>query len=171
MANVTRNITFKGKPLGLSGREIRATDNLPEFKLTANDLTDLSGDSYKSKILVISVVPSLDTPVCSIQTKRFNQEAAAFSEDVVILTVSMDLPFAQKRWCGAESATRVVTASDYKYRSFGEAFGVLIPDLGLLARAVFVADRHGKIVYAEYVPEIAQEPNYDAALHAIKQVL
>lgn len=171
MTSAERKISFKGKPLSLVGNALLPGDKLPDFKLTANDLTDIVNSSFASKILIISVVPSLDTPVCSIQTKRFNQEATALTDDVVVLTVSMDLPFAQKRWCGAESASRIVTASDYKYHNFGAAFGVFIPDLGLLARAVFVADRNGKIAHVEYVPEIAQEPNYEAALDVVRKLV
>ena len=143
----------------------------PHFTLTANDLSDLRCETYHGKILVLSVVPSLDTPVCATQTRTFNQRATQLGSDVTVLTVSMDLPFAQKRFCGAEGIERVVTASDYKHRAFGEAFGVLIKELGLLARAVFVLDRHGKVVHAEYVPEVTREPNYEAALAAVRAAL
>jgi len=131
-------------------------------------ISDLRCAAYHGKILVLSVVPSLDTPVCATQTRTFNQRATQLGQDVTVLTVSMDLPFAQKRFCGAEGIERVVTASDYKHRAFGAAFGVLIKELGLLARAVFVLDRQGQVVHAEYVPEVTHEPNYDAALAAVK---
>jgi thiol peroxidase len=160
--------TFQGKPLTLIGPALNAGRAAPEFVLTANDLSDLRSDAYRGKLLVLSVVPSLDTPVCATQTRTFNQRATGLGEDVVVLTVSMDLPFAQKPFCGAEGIQRVVTASDYKHRSFGPAYGVLIKELGLLARAVFVVDRAGKVTYSEYVPEVTQEPNYDAALEALK---
>lgn len=162
------NLTFKGKPLTVRGNVQRVGAPLPKFHLTANDMSDVTNESFAGKILIVSSVPSLDTPVCSIETKRFNDEAAKLSPDVAILTVSLDLPFAQKRWCGAEGVTNLVTASDYKYRSFGDAFGVYLEELGLLARAVFVADRNGKLMHVEYVPEIASEPNYEAALSAAR---
>jgi len=150
---------------------LKVGSEAPHFTLMANDLSDLRSDAYHGKVLVLSVVPSLDTPVCAIQTRTFNQRATQLSKDVVVLTISMDLPFAQKRFCGAEGIERVITASDYKHRAFGPAFGVLIKELGLLARAVFVLDRQGKVVHAEYVPEVTQEPNYDAALAAVKAAM
>ena len=164
-------ITFKGNPLTLVGPKFQVGSQAPHFTLTANDLSDLRDDAYRGKVLVISVVPSLDTPVCAVQTRTFNQQATRLAQDVVVLTVSMDLPFAQKRFCGAEGIDRVVTASDYKYRTFGEAFGVLIKELGLLTRAVFVLGRQGEAVHVEYVPEVTQEPNYDKALAAVKAAM
>lgn len=164
-------VTMKGKPLTLIGPALAVGSALPDFVLTANDMSDLSSASYKDKVLVLSVVPSLDTGVCALQTRTFNQKASQLSEDVVILTVSMDLPFAQKRFCGAEGIDRVVTASDFKHRSFGPAFGVLIKELGLLARAVFVVDRSGTVRHVEYVSEISQEPSYDATLAAVQAAL
>jgi thioredoxin-dependent peroxiredoxin len=161
-------ITFQGQPLTLIGPALKVGNEAPHFTLTANDLSDLQCEMYHGKLLVISVVPSLDTPVCATQTRTFNQRATQLASDVVILTVSMDLPFAQKRFCGAEGIQRVITASDYKHRAFGPAFGVLIKELGLLARAVFVLDRKGKVIHAEYVPEITKEPDYGAALAAVK---
>jgi len=171
MAERSGAVTFKDNPVTLVGPEIKAGDKAPAFKLVGNDLADVDNGSYEGKVLVVSVVPSLDTPVCATQTRTFNKEASALSGDVVILTASLDLPFAQKRFCGAEGIDRVVTASDYKYHSFGETFGVLIKELGLLARAVFVIDRGGKVVHAEYVAEVTHEPNYDAAMSAVKAAL
>jgi thiol peroxidase len=171
MPERTGAITFKGKPMTLIGREVKVGSESPHFVLTANDLSDLRCEQFHGKVLVISVVPSLDTPVCAMQTRTFNQRASDLSPDVVILTVSMDLPFAQKRFCGAEGIQRVITASDFKHRSFGEGFGVLIKELGLLTRAVFVIDRNQTVSYVEYVPEVTQEPNYDAALAAVKAAL
>jgi thiol peroxidase len=136
-----------------------------------NDLADIDCASFEGKVLVLSVAPSIDTPVCATQTRVFNQEAAGLSEDVVILSVSLDLPFALVRFCGAEGIERVVMASDYKYRTFGAAFGVNIRELGLLTRAVFVIDREDKVVHAEYVPEVTNEPDYVAALEAVKASL
>jgi thiol peroxidase len=171
MAEYKDKVTFKGGPLTLVGNpQLKVGDKLPEVKLSKTLLEDVTLASYKGKKLVISVVPSLDTPVCATQTARFNKEAAALGSDVVILTVSMDLPVAQSRWCQANSVAAVVTASDYKYREFGTATGLLIKELGLLARAVYVADRDGKVVHAELVKEVASEPNYEAVLDALKKI-
>jgi thiol peroxidase len=164
-------ITFKGGPLTLVGKEIKKGDKAPAFTLTANDLSDLKSDQYAGKVLVLSVVPSLDTPVCANQTRKFNEEAAKISSDAIILTVSMDLPFAQARFCGAAGIDRVVTASDYKHREFGPAYGVLIKELGLLGRAIFVVNKSGEVTHVEYVKEVTTEPNYDAALEAVKAAL
>lgn len=171
MSKTNDSITFKGNKISIAGRAIKEGDTLPSFKVTGNDLKDLTEADFAGKVLVLSAVPSLDTPVCATETKRFNQEASELGSDVRILTVSMDLPFAQKRWCAAEGVTGLTTASDYKYRSFGEAFGTYIKELGLLTRAVFVADRTGKVVYVEYVDEVTQEPNYSAALDAVRRLL
>ena len=171
MANTSiQKIKFKGQPTPVTGRELKKGDKLPSFKLTANDLSDLTSDQYKGKTLILSVVPSIDTPTCQLQTKRFNKEAAALGKDVEILTVSMDLPFAQKRWCGTEGIDRVKTASDYKYRAFGEDFGVFWQGPALLARAVFVVDGQANIRHVEYVEEISAEPDYAAALDALKSI-
>ena len=161
--------TFKGSPLTLAGPEIRVGDQAPHFRLVGNDRVDIECESFHGKVLVLSVAPSIDTPVCATQTRTFNKEAAGLSADVVILSVSLDLPFALARFCGAEGIERVVTASDYRYRTFGEAYGVYIRELGLLTRAVFVIDREGKVAYAEYVPEVTNEPDYAAALEAVKE--
>lgn len=170
MALTNEKITFKGEPLPVSGRVVQVGDTLPDFVLTGTDMGDVKADSFHGKILIISVVPSLDTPVCAVQTKRFNQEAANLSDDVVILTVSRDLPFAQKRWCGVEGVERLVCASDFKYRTFGQAFGVELDSWGLLARALFVADPNGRVVYADYVSEISEEPDYESALKAVREL-
>lgn len=165
------NITFKGKVFTMSTPAKKVGDSMPSFTLVGQDMSDLSSGSFAGKVLVLSTVPSLDTPTCSIETKRFNQEAERLGTGVSVVTVSLDLPFAQKRWCGAEGVTRVVTGSDYKYRTFGDAFGVLIKEWGLLARAIFVVDRSGKITYLEYVQDISAEPNYDATLKAVSAAL
>ena len=164
MALTNDNITLFGKKVTVNGSPLKVGQALPSFTLTANDLTDLSSDAFKNKVLIVSVLGSLDTPVCSIQTKHFNQELSKLPQDVVVLTVSRDLPFAQKRWCGAEGATKVVTASDYKHRTFGPAYGTEVVESALLARAVFVADRKGVIQHVEYVNEITTEPDYSKAL-------
>src|SRR5690606_39247815 len=122
---------------------------------------DTSNKDYEGKVLVISVIPSIDTPVCQVQTKRFNEEVSKLSGNVCVLTVSRDLPFAQKRWCAAEGIDQVICASDYKYRTFGKAFGVDIENIGLLTRALFVVSPEGKISYVDYVSEVGDEPNYD----------
>jgi thiol peroxidase len=171
MAERPGAVTFQGGPLTLAGAEITVGRKAPSFTLTANNLSDLKSDSYRGKVLVLSVVPSLDTPVCATQTRKFNREATLLSDDVVVLTVSMDLPFAQARFCGAEGIARVVTASDYKHRVFGESYGVLIKELGLLTRAVFVVDKAGVVRHTQYVSEITNEPDYGAALAAVKAAL
>lgn len=163
--------TFKGGPLTLLGPEIKVGDPAPDFKLVGNDLADINSASLGGKVLVLSVAPSIDTPVCAAQTRTFNERAAGLSDDVVILSISLDLPFALGRFCGAEGIERVRTASDYKYRSFGEAYGVYIRELGLLARAVFVVGRDGKVVHAQYVPEVTNEPDYAAVLDAVKSAV
>lgn len=171
MTERSNAVTFKGEPMTLVGAEVRVGDRAPDFRVVGNDLADIECDSLQGKVRVLSVAPSIDTPVCAMQTRTFNKEAAGLSEDVVILSVSLDLPFALKRFCGAEGIERVITASDYKYRTFGEAYGALIRELGLLARAVFVIDREGRVAHAEYVSEVTNEPDYTAALKAVKAVL
>lgn len=165
---MSRKVTFKGNPISISGPELKVGDNAPEFKLTDNAMQDLTLAAFAGKTLILSVVPSLDTPVCSVQTKKFNESAAKLGDNIRILTVSLDLPFAQKRWCGAEGVTAVTTASDYKYRSFGESYGAYLPDLGLLARAVFIIGSDKKVKYVQYVTEVASEPDYEQALNAAK---
>ncbi|HRX87306.1 MAG TPA: thiol peroxidase [Phycisphaerae bacterium] len=162
-------ITFKGGPMTLLGPEIKVGDKLPAFKVTGQDLADITPEKYAGKVLVISVVPSIDTPVCATQTRKFNEQAAKLSDAVRILTVSLDLPFAAKRFCAAEGISAVETGSDYKHQQFGTDFGVKIKELGLLCRAVFVVDKGGKVVHAEYVKEATNEPDYEAALAAAKQ--
>ncbi|HTL46517.1 MAG TPA: thiol peroxidase [Verrucomicrobiae bacterium] len=161
-------ITFKGNPMTLVGPQLKVGDKAPDFKVVANDLTEATLASTKGKTRLISVVPSLDTPVCDLQTKRFNEEASKLPANVAVLTISMDLPFAQKRWCGASSATKVQTLSDWRGASFGTAYGALIKELHLLTRAVFIVGADDKIQYVEYVPEVTQHPNYDAALNSLK---
>ncbi len=159
-------ITFQGNPLTLLGSAVKVGDKAPDFHVLDNGLSPVSLASYLGKVIIISSVPSLDTPVCDLETRRFNDEAAKLGKDVVVLTVSMDLPFAQSRWCGAAGVSNVITLSDHKDASFGQAYGVLIKELRLLARAVFVVDRTGSIRYVELVKEITHEPDYDAALKA-----
>jgi thiol peroxidase len=160
-------ITMKGKPLTLMGKQVKVGDKAPDAVVVANDLAEIKLSSYRGKVCIITSVPSLDTSVCDIETRRFNEEAGKL-DGVVVLTISMDLPFAQKRWCGAAGVKNVVTLSDYRYASFGNEFGVLIKELRLLARTVFVVDKAGIVRYKQIVPEIATEPDYDAALKMAK---
>jgi thiol peroxidase len=164
-------VTLKGNPVTLAGSEIKAGQDAPDFTAVDNNLQDVRLSDAKGKVVIISSVPSLDTPVCDTETRRFNEEASKLGENVEVWTISMDLPFAQKRWCGAAGVDRVKTVSDFRDRSFGERYGVLIkggPLSGIGARAVFVVGRDGKVKHAEYVKEIATEPDYAAALAAAR---
>jgi thiol peroxidase len=171
MSERTGIITMHGNPLTLMGTEAKTGDAAPDATLLNNDLNPVDISSYKGKICVISSVPSLDTPVCDLETRRFNQEAENLGEDVAILTVSMDLPFAQKRWCGAAGVERVVTLSDHRDASFGNSYGMLIKELRLLARAVFVLDREGVIQYIQIVNELSEEPDYTEVIEEIKKLV
>lgn len=162
------SVTFGGNAVTLIGNEVKVGDKAPNFTVLANDLSPVTLEDTKGSVRLISVVPSLDTGVCDAQTRRFNEEASKL-DNVKILTVSVDLPFAQKRWCGAAGIENVQTLSDHRDLSFGEAFGVAIQELRLLARAVFVVDSNDTVTYAEYVSEVTNHPNYEAALEAAKQ--
>lgn len=168
MTDTTRTVTMKGNPLALAGQLIRVGEAAPDCELVANDLAPTLISSFKGKVVILSTVPSLDTPVCDIETRRFNVEAGKLGSEVAVLTISMDLPFAQKRWCGAAGVENVITLSDHRSAAFGEAYGILIPALRLLGRAVFVLDRQGVVRYLQLVDEIASEPDYDAVLEAVK---
>lgn len=161
-------VTFKGNPVTLIGNEVKVGDVAPNFTVLANDLSPVTLDDTKGFVRLISVVPSIDTGVCDAQTRRFNEEAGSI-EGVKVLTISVDLPFAQKRWCAANGLENVVTLSDHRDVSFGQAYGVLIQELRLLARAVFVVDGNDRVTYVEYVPEATNHPNYEAAIEAAKQ--
>ena len=163
-------ITMKGNPLTLVGNLPEIGQAAPDFEVLDNNLTPVTLSSFKGKICVIASVPSLDTPVCDIETRRFNTEAAKLSPNVVILTISMDLPFAQKRWCGAAGVDKVITLSDHRNAEFGNAFGTVIKELRLLARAVFVIDKNGIVRLVQLVKEVTQEPDYAAVLAAVKQL-
>ena len=171
MQEYAGKVTMRGNPLTLVGKELKVGDQAPDFRVLDNDLSPVQLSSYRGKICVISSVPSLDTPVCDMETRRFNDEAGKLGSDVVILTISMDLPFAQKRWCGAAGVDKVITLSDHLDASFGEAYGVLIKELRLLARAVFVVDREGIVQYIQLVKEVADEPDYDAVLDAVGKLV
>jgi thiol peroxidase len=162
---------MKGSELTLQGNDIEVGDKAPDFEVLDNNLSTVKLSDYTGKVVIISSLPSLDTPVCDIQTRKFNEEAAKLSADAVVLTISMDLPFAQKRWCGAAGVDNVRTLSDHRDASFAKAFGVLIKELRLLARAVFVVDAAGTVRYARIVDELTHEPDYEAALDAARALL
>ena len=155
----------------LLGAALTVGDAAPDFTVVDNGLAATSLATFAGKVKIISAVPSLDTPVCDTETRRFNQEAASLPGDVVVLTISLDLPFAQKRWCGAAGIDAVITLSDYRERSFGLGYGVLIKELLLLTRAVFVVDAANVIRYIQIVPEVTGEPDYAAAIAAAKALL
>ncbi len=160
--------TFKGSPVTLLGPALKVGDNAPDFQVVDTSLTPVTLGTFKGKTKIISTVPSLDTPVCDTETRRFNQEAARLDATIVVLTISLDLPFAQKRWCAAADIDRVTTLSDYQERSFALAYGVLVKELKLLSRSIFVVDGDDIIRYIQHVPEITAEPDYDAVLETAK---
>ncbi len=161
--------TLKGGPLTLVGPELKAGDNAPEFAVVDTGLKPVNLESTGNGVRIFSVVPSLDTPVCDMQTQRFNKEASQLP-NVKIYTVSMDLPFAMKRWCGAMGVDKIEMLSDHKSASFGESYGTLIKELRIESRAIFVVDQANKLSYVEYVKEVGDHPNYDAALEAAKSI-
>jgi thioredoxin-dependent peroxiredoxin len=166
----TRRTTLKGNPLPLAGPELKVGDQAPDFEAVDGNLQRVSLEKTGNGVRIFSVVPSLDTPVCDAQTKRFEDEAKKLS-NVQIYTISMDLPFAQKRWCGSFGINRVSMLSDHRTGSFGEHYGTLIPDLRIESRAIFVLDNNNKLRHVEYVKEVGEHPNYEAALEAAKAAL
>jgi thiol peroxidase len=160
-----------GQPLALAGREPQIGQPAPEFEVVDSDLAPVRLSDLRGKVCLLLSVTSLDTSVCDTEIRKFNEEATALGPDVVVLTVSMDLPFGQSRWCGAAGVDKVATLSDHRDAAFGEAFGMLIKELRLLARAVFVVDQDGVIQYIQLVKEVTQEPDYDAVLAAVKQLV
>ncbi|NOQ42800.1 MAG: thiol peroxidase [Desulfuromusa sp.] len=164
-------VLFKGNPATLLGSEVKVGDTAPDFRVVDNGLQPVTLATAAGKIRLIAVVPSLDTPVCDTMTRQFNQDVASLPDSVVVYTISVDLPFAQKRWCGNAGIDKVQTLSDYQDRSFGLNYGLLLKDLKLLARAVYVIDANDKVVYVELVPEVTAEPNYAAALEAVNKLL
>jgi thiol peroxidase len=167
---MARTVTFKGTPVTLTGDGPKVGDDAPNATLVASDLSEIKLSSYKGTVVILSIVPSLDTGICDIETKRFNADAGKVP-GVKIVTVSRDLPFAQKRWCGAAGATNVTTLSDFRDGNFGKAYGIVMaggPLAGLLAREVLVVGKDGRVKYVQLVPEIAKEPDYDAVLAAAK---
>ena len=172
MSERTGAVTFKGDPLTLIGEEVSVGSDAPDFTATTTDLAPKKLSDYKGKVVVLSSVPSLDTPVCDTQTRKFNEEAAKLGDDVAVLTVSLDLPFAQKRWCGAAGVDNIVALSDYKGdHDYANKYGRMIKELGLLARSVAVVDKQGVLTYSQLVQEVAEEPDYEAALSAAKAAL
>ena len=163
-------VTFKGNPLTLLGPDVRPGDRAAEFQVLSQDLTPVTLSDAKGKVRIISVVPSLDTPVCDTQTRRFNEEASRLSSGIEIWTISMDLPFAQRRWCSAAGIDRVRVLSDHRDASFGLGYGCLVKELRLLARSIFVIDKDNTVRHVEYVPEMTTHPNYDAALAAARKL-
>jgi thiol peroxidase len=169
MKERTGIITMKGNPLTLSGNEVNVGERAPDFIALDPNLTPIKFSSYQNKICVISSVPSLDTPVCDMETRKFNEEASKLGDKIQILTISMDLPFAQKRWCGAAGVSKIQTLSDHRDAQFGLAYGVLIKELRLLARAVFLVDQKGILRYIQLVKDITSEPNYEEIWSALKK--
>ena len=165
-----RVVTMKGNPLTLTGTQVKIGDSAPDFEVVANDLSAVKLSSFQGKVCLIASVPSLDTSVCDTETRKFNEKAGTLGNNVAVLTISMDLPFAQKRWCGAAGVKNLQTLSDYQKADFGEKFGVLIKELRLLARAVFIVDAKGIIRYIQIVGEITNEPDYEKALEALKGI-
>ena len=167
---MSASVTMKGNALPLEGTAIAVGQKAPDFTLLANDLSPRSLKEYAGKVLVLVAVPSLDTGVCDMEVRRFNTEAAALGDKVQILAISCDLPFAQARWCGAAGVTAVETLSDYRTASFAKTYGILIKELDLLARSVFVVAPDGTLAYSQLVGEVAHEPDYAAALEAVKKL-
>ena len=169
--NERKGLVFSnGKPLTLLGDEIKVGDPAPDFTLVANDMSKVDFSSYKGKVIVLVAVPSLDTSVCDTEGRRFNEEATKLGDDVAVLVISMDLPFAQKRWCGAAGIENVQTLSDHRQAAFGEAYGVLLKGARLLARSVFVVDQQGVVRYVELVENQGTEPDYQKVLKTVAEL-
>lgn len=172
MAKSMRTVTLHGNPLALTGTPVAVGKPAPDAVVLDGGLAPVAiSDVIAGKTAVIASVPSLDTPICDAETRRFNQEASALGESVVVAVISVDLPFAQVRWCGAAGVDRVQVLSDYRDTAFGQAWGILISDLRLLARAVWVVDSSGTVRYAQIVPEVSQAPEYEQVLRAVRQTL
>ncbi|EFA90714.1 thiol peroxidase [Peptoniphilus lacrimalis] len=164
-------VTFGGKKLNLYGEVVKVSDKAPDFKAVNNDLSSFDSKENQGKVVVYSVVPSIDTGVCSLQARTFNEEAEKLGDDVIVITVSCDLPFAQKRFCAQKGIKNSISISDYKDHDFGKKYGFLIEDLALLSRGVVIVDKNGKIAYTEYVKEVTNEVNFEAALDAVKALI
>ena len=162
-------VTMRGNPMTLVGPEIKVGQKAPNFNVVGKAMQPATLEQFKGKVKIITTIPSIDTPVCDAETRRFNEEASKLPGGIEILSVSMDLPFAQARWCGAAGVDKVTTLSDWRSANFGTSYGALIKELHLLARAVFVVDKNDNVTYVEYVKEVANQPNYEAALDAAKK--
>ena len=169
MTEAKNTVKFQGNPLTLIGRQPVVGEPAPDFEVLANDMSAVKLSEFRGKVAVICSVPSLDTSVCDTEVRKFNEQATSLGDDVVVLVVSMDLPFAQKRWCGAAGVKNVQTLSDHRQAQFGNTYGILIKELRLLGRAVFVVDKKGVIHYIEVIDELTNEPDYEAALKAAKE--
>jgi len=168
----SRSFMFYDKEVGVAGPQLQVGQQAPEFTTVAMDWSEVNGlQSTAGKVRIIGALPSLNSSVCDRETRRFNQEAAGLSEDIAIIMVSMDLPYTLKNWCAAAGIDKVITLSDHKTAEFGEKFGVLLKEIRVFRRAIFVVDREGKIVYAEYMPSNRDEPNYDEVLAAARSAL
>jgi thiol peroxidase len=164
-------ITMKGEGITLLGEDVKESGQARDCPLVNQDLKDVRLSDFSGKVRIITTYPSLDTPVCNTMGRKFNETAAELGDDLEVIAVSMDLPFAQKRWCGQVKADNMTMLSDYKTREFGKSYGILIKELGLLARSIFIIDKDNVIRYKEIVPEVTDEPNYDAAVEAAKKLL
>ncbi len=164
-------LTFKNNPITLLGNEIKVGDKAPDFTVLANDLSPVKLSDYKGKVVVLSVFPSIDTGVCATQNRTFNKKATELSDDIVIIGISVDLPFALGRFCGAEGIDKVITTSDQKDLDFSSKYGFLIEELRLLARGTVVIDKEGVVRHVEYVSEVTNEPDYEAALNTAKSLV
>ena len=171
MAEIKNKVTFKGNPVTLVGTEVKAGEAAPDFTVLSPELKEVKLSDYKGKVVVIAVFPSVDTGVCALQLARFNQEAASFGDDVQLLTISADLPFALGRYCADKGIENALTASDHKELDFGLKYGFVIKELRLLTRGTVIVDKEGTVQYVEYVPEVATEPDYSKALEVIKTLI
>ena len=170
MAEIKNKVTFKGNPVTLVGTEVKAGEVAPDFTVLSPELKEVKLSDYKGKVVVIAVFPSVDTGVCALQLARFNQEAASFGDDVQLLTISADLPFALGRYCADKGIKNALTASDHKELDFGTKYGFTIAELRLLARGTVIIDKEGIVKFVEYTPEIGTEPNYDKALEVLESL-
>jgi thiol peroxidase len=168
MTERTGIVSFKGNPMTLLGPELKVGDQAPGFQVVNAELAPVSLADFAGKTKIICCVPSLDTPVCDAEARRFNQEAAKLPDSVAVLFISLDLPFAQKNWCAGAGIDRIKVLSDYQERSFGQAYGVLIKELKLLSRSIFIVDSEDKLSYVKHIPEITEEPDYAAVLAVVK---
>ena len=171
MPQRNNEVTLKGNPVTLEGDPVKVGDKAPDFSLVGNDMKPKSLGDFAGKVKILSIVPSLDTSVCDTETRRFNEEASSLGDDVQVITVSVDTPMAQKRWCAAAGVDRVTCLSDFKDHRFGRDYGVRMHEPGLLARQVMVLDRHDTVKYVQLVNEVADEPDYDKAIAAAKELV